>query len=87
MTGSQVVETGYDYAAAQRLWRAVLLEQWRLIFDPVRRDKPHEYRSALAFFQSADLHVVCALAGLDSMMVFQRWLDEMDAHDKWGDAS
>lgn len=85
MNGNQVIDRNYDYAAARRLWQAVLLEQWRVVFRPLASDGPNDRRQAIRFFQSRDLHAVCALAGLDSVAVFERWLDRMSEIEQGGE--
>lgn len=55
------------------LWAAVLFEMWRSVFQPHFDATVGERQQSIAWFGSRDMHMVCALAGLDGDAVRDRF--------------
>lgn len=55
------------------LWAAVLFEMWRVVFQPHFDTAVGERQQSIAWFRSRDMHMVCALAGLDGEAVRDRF--------------
>jgi len=68
---NQITEQDICPRACQRLWCAVIDEQFRLAVSPVRIDRPFEVSAARSWFGTRDFFMACALAGLDGAWVLR----------------
>ncbi|PHS21762.1 MAG: hypothetical protein COA84_15215 [Robiginitomaculum sp.] len=82
-----IIETRISTSSCKKLWAAVLLAQWDLVFKSSKKKSHFALRfptgdvmAARRWFGGRNFSIVCDLAGVDPEYVLDRFEEKLRAH-------
>ncbi len=66
-----------DVRACRRLFAAVILHRWNVVFRPLQSDSHYDRHRARSWFDSEGFGATCDLAGVDRQAVLEAFQAEL----------